>query len=406
MVVNIITFFSPITPQERVDSIIQKLRETEAHIGTKDEYERSDSVLDHHFFFVGTGGTENEITEFITSVKLKPPFHILSYNENNSLPAAMEVRKFLETAGIHAQIIHAPLEELAVKINEWCRFSRIEEQIGKATLGLIGEPSSWLVASKVEPSKVNAQWGLSIRQKPLSQLLEFVNELSPESNQHIIDTVNSATSMDIPTLEVSQAGMVVEALSKLVGLYKLDAVSVECFALFEQTGITGCLALSLLNNREDVVAGCEGDVPATFTMLVAKLLTGQPAFMANITDVNEENNSVIMAHCTIPTSMVEDYEITTHFETDSSAAIRGSLQPQDVTVLKVWGQSLSKYWISKGKLIETNCNSCGCRTQIRVVLDDPVSYFLDSSLANHHVLVLGDHSELFRKFFEFKLGKI
>ena len=404
MAVKIITFFSLITPQDRIDSIIQKLKETEAQIITKDEYKHIESQLDHYYFFVGTGGTENEITDFILSEKLEPPFYILSYNENNSLPAAMEVRKFLETAGFQAQIIHAPLDELNVQINNWVLFSKAEQQIRNATLGMIGEPSSWLVASKVESDKVKDHWGLTIKQKPLSQLVEFMKEIDPESNQQIIDTVKSATTLEIPTIEVTKAGTVVEALSKLVRLYKLDAVTVECFALFEQTSITGCLALSLLNNREDIVAGCEGDIPATFTMFIAKLLTGQPAFMANITDVNTDDNSVIMAHCTIPTSMVEDFEITTHFETESSAAIRGNLQPQKVTVLKVWGQSLSNCWISQGELIETSCNSGGCRTQIRVKLDEPVSYFLDRSLANHHVLVLGDHVKLFRSFFEYKLG--
>lgn len=405
MAINIITFFSPITPQDRIDSIKQRLEETEAQIITKDAYTETESPLEHYYFFVGTGGTENEIADFIISAKIKPPFYILSYNENNSLPAAMEIRKFLETSGSQAQIIHAPLDQLATIINEWCRFSKIEESIGNSTLGLIGEPSAWLVASKVDSYKVKELWDLTIRKKPLSQLIEFMKELSPESNQQIFDIANTASSLDIPTLEVSQAGKVVEALSKLVDLYKLDAVTVECFALFEQTGITGCLALSLLNNREDIVAGCEGDVPATFTMFVTKLLTGQPAFMANITDVDEDDNSIIMAHCTIPTSMVEDYEITTHFETDSSAAIRGKIPPQKVTILKIWGESLSKYWISEGELVETNYNSCGCRTQVRVKLDEPVSYFLDNSLANHHVLVLGDYSELFQRFFEFKLGK-
>jgi L-fucose isomerase-like protein len=406
MAVNIITFFSPITPKDRVDSIIQKLEETEAQIITKNDYKNTESSLDHYYLFVGTGGTENEITEFIDSAKISPPFYILSYDENNSLPAAMEVRKFLETTGAQARIIHGSLDQVVTNVNEWCRFSRIEDEIGNASLGLIGEPSAWLVASEVDSYKVKEIWGLKIRKKPLSQLIEFMKELSPESDQQIYDIANSASSLDIPTLEVSQAGKVVEALSKLVDLYKLDAVTVECFALFEQTGITGCLALSLLNNREDIVAGCEGDVPATITMLVTKLLTGQPAFMANITDVDEKDNSIIMAHCTIPTSMVDDYEITTHFETDSSAAIKGTLQPQKVTILKIWGESLSEYWISSGELIEAHCHSCGCRTQVRVRLDEPVDYFLNRSLANHHVLVLGDYSQIFRRFFEFKLRNL
>jgi L-fucose isomerase-like protein len=167
------------------------------------------------------------------------------------------------------------------------------------------------------------------------------------------------------------------------------------------TSISGCYSLSYLNNKDNFVAGCEGDIPATFTMLLSKLLSGKPSFMANIASVDQELNTAVFAHCTIPTSITDRYEIVNHFETGMSVGIRGKLPLTEVTVIKVLGEDLSDYWVSRGTIIDNLVNDKGCRTQIRVAMDEPVDYFLDESLANHHILVLGDFQEDFIGFFEY-----
>ena len=75
------------------------------------------------------------------------------------------------------------------------------------------------------------------------------------------------------------------AIRKIVDEDRLSALTLSCFRLIEQTGTTGCLALSLLND-EGIIAGCEGDLQSVFTMLAAKVLTGKPAFMANPSMIN------------------------------------------------------------------------------------------------------------------------
>jgi len=167
------------------------------------------------------------------------------------------------------------------------------------------------------------------------------------------------------------------------------------------TSISGCYSLSYLNNKEDFVAGCEGDIPATFTMLLSKLLTGTPAFMANVASIDQELNTAVFAHCTIPTSITEKYEITNHYETGMSVGVRGKLPLTEVTVVKVFGENLGIYWVSGGTIIDNLVNDKGCRTQIRVAMDEPVDYFLEESLANHHIIVLGDLQHDFVSFFEF-----
>ncbi|MHA1290271.1 MAG: fucose isomerase, partial [Candidatus Thorarchaeota archaeon] len=139
----------------------------------------------------------------------------------------------------------------------------------------------------------------------------------------------------------------------------------------------------------------------TFTMMLSKLLTETPSFMANVASIDQELNSAVFAHCTIPTSITEKYEITNHFETGMSIGVRGKLPLTEVTVVKVFGEDLSDYWVSGGTIIENLVNDTGCRTQIRVAMEEPVDYFLEESLANHHIIVLGDLQHEFEGFFEY-----
>ena len=84
---------------------------------------------------------------------------------------------------------------------------------------------------------------------------------------------------------------------------------------------TGCLALSLLND-EGIPAGCEGDLQSIMTLLMVKELIGKPGFMANPSFVDLARNEVLLAHCSIPTKMAEEFIIRNHFETESGIASR------------------------------------------------------------------------------------
>ena len=47
------------------------------------------------YILVGSGGSENLISDFVNKADLNPIF-LLSHDQNNSLPAAMETRASLE----------------------------------------------------------------------------------------------------------------------------------------------------------------------------------------------------------------------------------------------------------------------------------------------------------------------
>jgi L-fucose isomerase-like protein len=412
MTVNVIPFFSPLLPNEIKADMEARLRETGSRVVSPDEFlalkrnEPENVRRQHNSLLVGTGGTENIITGFLDKSGLDPPIVLLAHSERNSLPAAMEVRTYLQKRGVPARLVHAPFSELAKTIHEWSEFSRTEERIRAARLAIVGKPSPWLVASTTSATAVRKRWGTTIIDLPLAELIELLEKPASEETKASLERfMRDAVSNLVPEEDSEKAVLVSQALEELMHKHNLDAVSLECFTLLDKAGVSGCCAVSRLNDLDDVVAGCEGDVPAAFTMMLAKLLTGRPAFMANIAAIDEGTNSIVAAHCSIPTSVVEEYEIVTHFETGKSVAIRGKFPLQPITILKVWGDDLSKYWISKGEATENLVNETGCRTQVRATLAKPVSHLLDGSLGNHHVIVPGDYADMMERFFAFTVRK-
>ncbi|MFW9956824.1 MAG: fucose isomerase [Candidatus Odinarchaeota archaeon] len=354
------------------------------------------------YIFIGTGGTENEVSKFLETEDLKPPIILLSYDERNSLPAAMEIRSYLQRKGIASRIVHMPLLQLHALLRRWSKYLGIIEQLREDKLGVIGEPSSWLIASYVNFQRVKERWGLDIEDIHIDELTKRLPEkISKEFLGHIDTFKSNANCQSVSDNEIEKAGIVAQRLVELAKSKKLAAMTVQCFSLLQETGISGCYSLSYLNDMEGFVAGCEGDIPATFTMLLARLLTGSPTFMANVASVNQELNTAVFAHCTISTSITDGYEITNHFETGMSIGVRGKLPLAEVTILKVFGEDLSEYWVSGGTIIDNLVNENACRTQIRVAMDEPVDYFLEESLANHHIIIPGDHVQEIVEFFDF-----
>lgn len=98
--------------------------------------------------------------------------------------------------------------------------------------------------------------------------------------------------------------------------------------------------------------------------------------------------------------MTDEFIIRNHFESGNGIAIQGIMHQGDVTLFKCGGECLDEYFLSAGYLTEnTNLVTC-CRTQVKVRLDNPASYFLQNPLGNHHILIKGNHTEAIQEFME------
>lgn len=317
--------------------------------------------------YIRTGGTEGIFKPLLPQLQQqsKRPFYLLTSGKSNSLAASMEILSYLNQQGITGEIIHGSTTYIHHRI-------KVLEQVGEARskmkgcrLGLIGEPSDWLISSRFDRTIVKERLGIELVYIPMKELLEMPN-----------------------------VKKIYEALKALVEKYQLQGFTLRCFDLLTTIRDTGCMALAKLN-AEGIVAGCEGDVPAMLSMKIIQALTGVSGFQANPATIDPEKGEMLFAHCTIPLNMVERYELDTHFESGIGVGIRGYMKEGPVTIFKVAGD-MSRHFIAEGTLVRNQAKPDLCRTQQVIELDDKgqTRYFLTQPIGNHHIIVPGHLKEL------------
>ena len=326
---------------------------------------------------VQSGGSEGLFLRL--KDRLHAPYYLLTYGTNNSLAASMEILSYLKASGEEAEILHGSAAYIAARL-EALGHRQQEEPI---RLGVIGKPSDWLIASNVDPQACLSRFNIRLIDIPMTELIDCYNDSTADEFQP--DTI-----LDYDAKELAKSGRVAVSLEKLIRKYRLEGLTVRCFDLLGSIHTTGCLGLSLLN-RKRIVGACEGDVPAMISMYLLNRITGQCGFQANPARIDVEKKQIVLAHCTLPLDMAEQYTLTTHFESGIGVAIKGEMKTTDVTLFKQSGD-LRHYYVSEGRILANLNDPNLCRTQIRIQLDD-VKYFLTAPLGNHHIVAYGHHGK-------------
>jgi L-fucose isomerase-like protein len=147
-------------------------------------------------------------------------------------------------------------------------------------------------------------------------------------------------------------------------------------------------------------------------MMVAQLLSGDAVWMANPSSLNKDRNEIVFAHCTVPTTFLSDVSfsgLTTHMESNKSTAIRGPLNPGEVTIMR-FASTFDKVIAVRGKIVQSDMKNANlCRTQAVIKIEGDVEEWMNKTFGNHHVIVYGNlipQLEHFCDFTDVELIKI
>ncbi len=344
---------------------------------------------DLELIYVRTGGTEglfkNELPRMLR--QSKQPFLLLTTGKSNSLAASMEILSYLRQKGLRGEILHGSTDYIKNRITTMQQVGKAMRTLNGCRLGVIGEPSDWLIASKAKYRTIEEKLGIEILHIDMDELLMLINRMPADIESDLIDKAPN----DAVRQSLAGAERIYEALKLIVEGYDLQGFTLRCFDLLTAVKNTGCVALSKFN-AQGIVAGCEGDIPAMLSMMIAQAITGKSGFQANPARINPETGELLFAHCTIPFNMVEDFELDTHFESGIGVGIRGFMKPGPVTVFKASG-GLDRHFAEEGMLIENQGNPDLCRTQQIIQLKDKeaAKYFLTNPIGNHHIIIQGHY---------------
>ena len=342
--------------------------------------------------FIKSGGLEGKFKQIFKQIE--EPYLLLSSGLHNSLAASLEIASFLKQKGKKVEIIHGDSDYIATRIKELRKIFQVKNRLISSKLGVIGQPSDWLIASEVDYKIVKDTLGISLINVQMDELVREIDQNHNFAHPKLKDIREKGFNKKL----IDGALQIYSGFKAIVNKYKFDGITVRCFDLLEIYKNTGCLGISLLND-EGIVAGCEGDIPALISMAILHYLTDEPIFMANPSSIDFHKNEIIFAHCTLPLNMPDEFYLKTHFESGLGVGIKGNIREGEATIFKL-SRDGKEYFVSGGEIIENLNSENLCRTQIRFRMNEDVKYFLQNSLGNHHLICKGDYSELVREFFK------
>ena len=398
MKLNLITFASSLASRESIFTDHHELLDA---IGEKYEVRYIfPEELDGRFLpegatmvLVGSGGVEEMVKANID--RLPPYVVLIADGLKNSLAASLEILSWMRQVGRHGRVLHGPTSFIVQGIDDYAQAQQAVSRLHGMRVGVIGKPSGWLIASNVDYTAMHKRWGIEMVDVPLDEVVKGYEAIAEAEVQDLTDEfITRAIGVkEPPRDEVVKAMRLYCSVKGIVERYRLDAFTLNCFDLIPTTRTTGCVALALLN-QEGIPAGCEGDEQTLLTMLAVQAATGEMTFMANPSKIlDNATHEMVFAHCTIAPAMTDRYIVRNHYESLSGVAVEGIFDPMDMTIVKCGGKGMERYFISKAHLIECTTNPNMCRTQLHLRLEQPLDYFLEHSIGNHHVIIRGDHSQ-------------
>ena len=351
-----------------------------------------------------SGGTERAGLSLMA--RWGGPCVLLAHSSDNALAAALEMLSVAGTDGARCRIVQAR-PGWNEEIGRALRVMRAHHMMATSVLGAVGARDIEPVPDWVLDQQFRRTWGVDVRRIAMAELMDAYRGEEDEPARRIADELAAAARGCVePTGEnMMDSAKLYSALKGIITRYGLTAVTVRCFELLAPLQATACYALARLND-EGVPAACEGDMGAAVTMMLAKHLAGSPGFMANPAEIDERGGRILLAHCTIPMSMCDDFTLRSHYESGFGVGIQGSLLPGRVTLLRVGGPEFREVYVAAGTLVECTDRADLCRTQLMIELDSPAeaARILSRPLGNHHIVVKGDFVDIVRDYVDFYLA--
>lgn len=300
--------------------------------------------------YVVTGGTERYLLELYEACK--PKFLLLgAFPKRNSLAAALEALEGLPKGGLY--VIRDERDFLKLRA-----IANRASKLANSKALLIGGVAPWLVEVP-QRETLRGVLGLEVIDVGWEEV-ETAYESSSVNEEEVKSLVSGASKVEVNIEALERALRLKEALRKLLETYGARSLAINCFELIKRMNVTPCLALSLLASA-GTPSACEGDLLSLTSQWMSYVAYGVVGGVFNVVEILDRK--VALAHCTAPITMLDEYDLVTHYETSVPVAIRGRISPgRDLIALRV-NRELKDPIIWKGKSVEgPELNAC--RTQV------------------------------------------
>lgn len=297
-------------------------------------------------------------------------------------------------------------------ILSFARAAYTYRKLKEARVGLVGYASMSMYPGTFDHLFLRTKIGPEVLQFDSYELINEINIISEEECENVINIIKTKAKVSkfVKEEQLIKASKMYIALKKMIMKYGLEAITLKCqYELSQMFGMTGCIPLSLLAD-ENVVTGCEGDMPTLISMLIFKYLTNQVINYADILDFSKNSVGLFSSCGFAPFSLAADKKesVIKNFTEMSSVMVQDNKEVEfdafkgivnsctfksgEVTFGRIIEDIGSyKFLLGTGKAIETELRQ-GIMPAMNIKLDCSVDNFKNNFPSQHYAICYGNIS--------------
>lgn len=209
--------------------------------------------------------------------------------------------------------------------------------------------------------------------------------------------------------QVNKVASLSNSMMNFMNRKGLDALAVRCWPEFAATyGIAPCASMSYLQGHGYVI-GCEGDIEGTLSMLAVKQISEDAPFMADLSQVNFEEDYALMWHCGVAPYTLWDNksERSLHSYHQGGRGVTADfvMKDGDITFMRIdTARGRTRVFAEKGTVIPMTKDLRGtyCKVKFDKSIREIINTVTSTGIAHHVAMIYGDKMAAIRLFAQIK----
>ncbi|NLT18527.1 MAG: fucose isomerase [Clostridiales bacterium] len=308
----------------------------------------------------------------------------------------------LVKSGINDFVYH-----IGPKIDEnWVDAIRMIVALRDSRIGIVGYRAHGFFNVGVNELALYGKFGVIVDHYELSELY---NEMATETDKYLEKLNSTFDSDEVPQEKKMKVASLASSLKGFMTRHNLKALAIRCWPEFASSfGIAPCASMSLIQD-DDYIVACEGDIDCTITMICHQAAGANTPFMADISQVNLEENSALLWHCGVAPCNLRDGRSSCTLDSYHAGG-KGMtagfvLKTGEVSIARLDSINGSyRLFLEKGTSHPMDKLLTG--TYAKVVFSHPMKEVFDkvvyTGIAHHVSMVYGDFSDVFKIFARLK----
>jgi L-fucose isomerase-like protein len=258
-------------------------------------------------------------------------------------------------------------------------------RLANSSITVVGQHPDGFDTCEFDPDLLARLTGLRINSVGLPELFDRARAADATR----VANVRADTAARVAGIDDVDAGQLDKSLRVFCALQDVrrdtgaSGLAVRCWPeMFTEYGCAACGPMAMMNEQR-VPSACEADVNGSLTQLIMQELAGEPAWMADLVDVTQADNTAVFWHCGLaPLSMCDPAvqpTATIHTNRRMPLLHQFTLKPGRITLARISrARNVPKLVVAGAEVIRAPMAFTGCSGTVRFdapAAEQPVKAF-------------------------------